>query len=312
MGEGADGDGIVSGPAPPPERPSRWRLYFRLGRVSNLPTVWSNCLAGVILAEGSLTPEILVPLWFSLSLFYTGGMFLNDAFDHAADRLEKPGRPIPAGLIGLGEVFAAGFAQLGLGLLLLAVPGLVLDAMPRPEPLAGGLGLALLVVYYDYRHKKDPFGPLVMGLTRGAVYLIAAATAATAFFAPVWWGVAVMVAYLTGLTYAAKQENLRRVKNLWPLLLVAAPFIYSFPVAAGLGWGSLIYLFFLAWVAYALSFLLRRQGRNFPRAVISLIAGISLLDAMLIAATPGMEGWALIAAGGWVLTLLLQRFVTGT
>ena len=29
-----------------------WRIYLTLGRVSNLPTVWSNCLAGVILAGG--------------------------------------------------------------------------------------------------------------------------------------------------------------------------------------------------------------------------------------------------------------------
>ena len=27
----------------------KWRTYLRLGRVSNLPTVWTNVLAGVVL-----------------------------------------------------------------------------------------------------------------------------------------------------------------------------------------------------------------------------------------------------------------------
>jgi hypothetical protein len=48
-----------------------------------------------------------------------------------------------------------------------------------------------------------------------------------------------------------------------------------------------------------------------PRAVISLIAGISLLDAVLIGGT-GNLGIAGLAVLGFVLTLVLQRFVPGT
>ena len=32
----------------------KWRIWLRLGRVSNLPTVWTNALAGMILAK----PEV--------------------------------------------------------------------------------------------------------------------------------------------------------------------------------------------------------------------------------------------------------------
>ena len=39
--------------------------------------------------------------------------------------------------------------------------------------------LAGAIVYYDYRHKRDPFGPVVMGICRGLVYCVAAAAAAT-------------------------------------------------------------------------------------------------------------------------------------
>ena len=33
----------------------------------------------------------------AMSLFYVGGMYLNDYFDRAIDARERPERPIPAG-----------------------------------------------------------------------------------------------------------------------------------------------------------------------------------------------------------------------
>ena len=35
-----------------------WNVALRLGRVSNLPTVWSNSLAGLVLAGGGLAVEL--------------------------------------------------------------------------------------------------------------------------------------------------------------------------------------------------------------------------------------------------------------
>ena len=41
-----------------------WNVALRLGRVSNLPTVWSNSLAGLVLAGGflALDTDLAVPL----------------------------------------------------------------------------------------------------------------------------------------------------------------------------------------------------------------------------------------------------------
>ena len=72
-------------------------LALRLSRISNLPTVWSNVLVGALLAGGSLADRRLPLLMLALSLFYTGGMFLNDAFDRDFDAKHRPERPIPAG-----------------------------------------------------------------------------------------------------------------------------------------------------------------------------------------------------------------------
>ena len=54
------------------------RTWLVLGRVSNLPTVWTNALAGVVLA-GSATGSEFYWAALVLTLAYIGGMYLNDA-----------------------------------------------------------------------------------------------------------------------------------------------------------------------------------------------------------------------------------------
>src|SRR5262245_63491269 len=46
------------------------------------------------------------------SLFYSGGMALNDAFDAEIDARERPERPIPSGRVSRGTVLALGFGML--------------------------------------------------------------------------------------------------------------------------------------------------------------------------------------------------------
>ena len=60
-----------------------------------------------------------------------------------------------------------------------------------------------------------------------------------------------------------------------------------------------------------LSLVARRAGANARWLVPALIAGISLLDALLIGVLSGAWGLAAVAALGFPLTLALQRFVPG-
>src|SRR3954466_5310656 len=76
------------------------RTLLVLGRVSNLPTVWSNCLAGWLLSRGG-APDELFLLCAGTSLLYVGGMFLNDVFDIEFDRQHRSERPIPSGAASL-------------------------------------------------------------------------------------------------------------------------------------------------------------------------------------------------------------------
>ncbi len=278
-------------------------VALRLGRVSNLPTVWTNVLAGVVLAGGEAYLPLLALLLAAMSAMYVGGMYLNDAFDHEIDARERPSRPIPAGLVRPSTVFAAGFGLLALGVLLLAPVG--------PAPALAGLLLAATIVFYDWHHKGNPLSPLVMGVCRVLVYIGAALAVTLSLPAAVPCAAVVVVCYLIGLTYIAKQETLSRVENLWPLLFLAVPVLYGLLALEAEPLSILLFVGFLTWVAFALSFLFRKEGANVPRAVVSLIAGIALLDAMFIAAEGHMPG-ALGAVGAFGLTLVFQRFVPGT
>src|ERR1700753_1071510 len=85
---------------------------LRLGRISNLPTVWTNVAAGIVLSGAPVRAWPTLLLMLSLSFFYTAGMFLNDAFDRDFDRRNRPQRPIPAREVDATLVFARGFARM--------------------------------------------------------------------------------------------------------------------------------------------------------------------------------------------------------
>jgi hypothetical protein len=288
-----------------------WRVALRLGRVSNLPTVWTNTLAGIVLAGGSVADARTVPLLLALSLFYVAGMYLNDAYDAEVDARERPERPIPSGEASADTVFAAGFGMMGLGLALLLWVGYGAAAGTGLGVLMGGLGLGAAIVLYDRRHQDNQLSPVLMGICRVLVYVTAGLAVAHDLPAALLIGALMLLCYLIGLTCVAKQETLGEVRNLWPLLFLGVPLVYALAKALAGPAAALLSLAFILWVGVALWFLRRRRPGDVPLAVVSLIAGISLLDAVLIAGAGNLPvAW--LAVAGFALTLALQRFVPGT
>jgi hypothetical protein len=278
--------------------------WLRLGRVSNLPTVWTNVIAATVLAGGAWQNARAGLVLLAMSLFYVGGMYLNDYFDRAIDARERPERPIPAGAIAANTVAAAGFGMLGVGVLLLAATGALAAVM--------GLILGCLIVAYNLFHKGVALSPVTMGLCRAFVYFGAAA----AVSGEISWKVALaglaLTAYVAGLTYAARQESLDRVGNLWPLLLLCAPMVLALPAFGHGLWAIAIWLALIGWSAYAVYLLAKRPMPGaVPRAVGALIAGISLVDATFLAGIGAIIP-ALVAVAGFAATMLLQRHIAGT
>ena len=228
-------------------RRSRPRAYLLLARFSNLPTVWTNVLAGTMVSGAAFVATDVARMCVAVSLLYTAGMFLNDAFDRDFDARVRPDRPIPAGDVTARETFAVGWGLMVAGALVLAMLG-------NAAVLAWGLLLAGAIVYYDYRHKQNSFGPAVMGVCRGLVYCLAASVVTI----PVAIAALALTAYVIALTWVAKRAG------------------------ASAGW-----------------------------LVPVLIAGISIVDAVVIGLSGG-GSLVWLALSGFPATLLLQRVVPGT
>ena len=204
-----------------------WATALKLGRVSNLPTVWTNALTGLVLGGGTLLDSRTLPLLIALSLFYVGGMYLNDAFDADIDREERPDRPIPSGAIDVRTVMNAGITMFVVGLCLLLWVGFVAEDGTGGWPAVAGLVLVTAIVVYDWHHKGNPFSPYLMGVCRMMVYV----TAGLCFLVPppAWLLLAAVLlfSYLIGLTAIARQETQDEIDGLWPLFLFAPALIYG-------------------------------------------------------------------------------------
>jgi len=288
-------------------RSGSWRRkpigFLSLARISNSPTVASDVLAGAALA-GAFHRRVdgaLVLLACALILFYTAGMVLNDLCDYAIDCRERPERPLPSGVVSRRAAAVSVVALFGVGAALLVPVG--------TTAFVGGVALIGMIVFYDVWHKANPLSPLVMALCRLLAYVTAFLAFATRPSAAltVWGGV--LVGYLIGLTYIAKSEARPNFTRYWPVILLFLPI----PVALArpsLPVVGLVALFAL-WVAYSISFVYRPSGRNIGGAIGRLIAGISLLDSLVLAAQ-GASVWVGLALLAFGLTLILQRRIKGT
>ena len=138
--------------------PFQFKTLLVLGRMSNLPTVWSNLMLGWLMGQTEPSFEVLAWLCLGGSLIYTGGMYLNDAFDVRFDRSFRPERPIPSGAISLGWVRFLGWFQLVAGSVILSVGSQV--------GLGWILALNASVIAYNAFHKRMVFSPVMMAACR--------------------------------------------------------------------------------------------------------------------------------------------------
>ena len=166
-------------------------------------------------------------------------------------------------------------------------------------------------MFYDAHHKGNAMSPLIMGLCRVGVVLTAAYAVAPALPDAVGLAATALLCHLIGLTYIAKQEHLDRIGALWPLGFLAVPLLYGALLAASAPLVWLPLALYAALLGFALWLLRRRARGDVPRAVVTLIAGMSVLDGVVLVAG-GQLTAAALAVAAFVLTLALQRWVSGT
>ncbi|GDY18331.1 hypothetical protein LBMAG55_16540 [Verrucomicrobiota bacterium] len=327
------------------------RAWLILSRGSNLPTVWSNLVAGWLLgyvytdrfpyANGLLLS--LLGLLLGVSLIYVGGMILNDAFDARWDTERRSTRPIPAGLVSARSAFIVGGLALFFGSWFTVAASLgghrgitfVLVAL-----LVGG------VIVYDRWHKGVSWAPAVMGLCRALLPLIGFFAVGGLIDGPHFrgWNLVALLAHpcvlwlLTfSITLVARHEASPGTPPRWaewllylvpvPLLLVLVlPDVHANPRAALIGC-----VLFWAWVYFSN----RRHAlpAGVGRRVADRLAAFPLVDfaaaglfyynvGFMRSGTEGSieVGWAVFASrlvwimpfGAFGLTLLLRRWIPTT
>ena len=300
------------------------RALLTVGRISNLPTIWTNVLAAAVLAQSSVPIETVfnagdmsvITLWLltlcSLSMMYLGGMYLNDAFDSEWDKQNNPTRPIAAGMLSKHCVWV-----IGVVLLLLAVVmiGCLYQSLSVLEVhvqgvrvyygwFAAGL-LVLAIIAYNAWHKRYVHSALIMGACRSGVYFIGALLLGQLTM-PVTLASLSLFLYVAGLTYFAQNEHVNKISSRWPLLLLFSPVL----IAAKPGVESLYFWLYLvcffSWIVRQLGALLTVRA-----SIGGLLAAIPLLDGLMLASVNALIP-SLVCLLVFLITPRLHRWVSGT
>jgi 4-hydroxybenzoate polyprenyltransferase len=127
-------------------------------------------------------------------------MALNDLLDLETDRIERPGRPIPAGLVSTAAAARLGVAGLSFGQILAFLGGSLWS-------LFVAFLLVLAIIAYNLGLKRTVLGPEVMGACRG-LNLLLGMTRAPALGGPAGWLAAVAFGlFVVGITWISRSET---------------------------------------------------------------------------------------------------------
>ena len=315
------------------------RAWLEIMRISNLPTVVSNAIAGAAVGAAAgwgidgiqngikdwhEMPEHLLWSIAAPPLAYVAGMILNDAFDARIDARERPSRPIPSGRIRRFDAFAVGFALLALSVIASRLSGSAL-ALSLTLALVGG------VVLYNAVHARSAASVLLLACCRALAALIPLA----AFHGqPMRWTLvtialpAALALWTVALSLLARGEadgqRGPRVAAGAVDLAVAGFFTCVAGVAILAGYlltrtpPSLVLTGAVAALALISSIVARRawqrmrvDPRETPRSIGRFIACIALIDAIfIIALGDPLTGVACIALAA--LATRLQRRIAGS
>lgn len=298
------------------------RALLVLGRVSNLPSIWSNCLCGWLIGVGYAGLDTVVDWTMLLCLcigataIYLGGMYLNDACDVAFDRNFRKERPIPSGAISESSVWKIGIGLLAAGVGLLSLQGGTTALLT--------LALFNCVLVYNFLHKKIKWSPVLIAICRFLLILVGASFAYVttnpedSFFAHqnsglATWTALVLGSYIVGLSWLAKVESEPGVVRYWPCLLLFLPMLLAFLVnPGGADRKDALYVSAILglWIIRCMRYTFWGEKRDIGKTVGGLLAGISLVD--LLAVPLVNTELAAIFLGCFLLSLLAQRWVPAT
>jgi 4-hydroxybenzoate polyprenyltransferase len=286
-------------------------LSLSLGRITekNIP------LSELLIQNQSFGPYVtIILLMLSTSCLYGGGVVLNDVFDADLDKLERPERPIPSGLIKKTSATAFG--------ILLLVIGIIAAAFANPESYFSittliAIVIALAAVVYDKWMKHHALlGPITMGLCRGCNLLLGMSIEQLAiqYF---WFIALVPVIYIAAITmisrgevHGGKRITLYVAASLYILVVLAVLVVgvYENTLAITLPFVALFSFLIFTPLQKAI---IKPEGARIGRAVKSGVLSLIVMDASWAAAF-GDVYFAIIILLLLPLSLLLARIFAVT
>lgn len=179
--------------------------WLRLIRPPNLFSVPGDSLAGFLLAGGAGRDWLeLTSICIASLSAYVFGLITNDIADLEEDRLERPYRPLPSGMIATST---AKVAALATALISLAF------SMVTPCSLLVCTGLLSCIVLYNYYLRKIRFAGAsamafcrVLNIALGASVIFSYEHSAISMILTAFYALGVFL-YITGVTVAAKDET---------------------------------------------------------------------------------------------------------
>ncbi len=181
--------------------------YLRLMRPANIVTAVADILAGIAIAGTLYFSQFdiaaIILLCLSTAFLYGGGVVMNDVFDAELDKVERPERPIPSGLIKKSSAATFGILLLLFGIACAAISNLH-HQFPASVIIATLIAVAA-VVYDKWMKHHSFFGPLNMGICRGLNLLLG-----MSIYVPAvnfYWAFAIVpVLYIFAITMVSRGE----------------------------------------------------------------------------------------------------------
>jgi 4-hydroxybenzoate polyprenyltransferase len=284
-------------------------------RPANIVTSVADVLAGIAISgfaaqsyfSTSYTSVLL--LCISTIGLYGGGVVFNDVFDADLDKVERPERAIPKGIVSLKEATALG--------IILLLTGIISAAIVSGMSGLLALSIACAALVYNKWSKHHTFlGPLNMGLCRGLNLLLGISILTTAV--PQWWFLSVIpVIYIAAITMISRGEvHGGSKKTLYFAALLYVVVIASIALLAGKAgmlWWTLVFLLPFAWMIFAALIKAIRVTvpKNIGKAVKAGVIALILMNAAWAAAF-GAIGLAFIILLLLPLSLWLAKLFSVT
>ncbi|MEJ5963591.1 UbiA-like protein EboC [Pedobacter immunditicola] len=275
--------------------------YIRLMRPANVVTAVADVLAGIAIsgyylgsADVLFSTNVLSVIFICISTvgLYSGGIIFNDVFDADLDKIERPERPIPSGLITVREASLFGA--------IFFVIGVVAAAFCSFVSFILSISIVIACLTYNKWAKHDKLlGPLNMGLCRGLNLLLGVSILPPQLQA--WWFVAIIpIIYIASITMISRGEVHGGSKKS----LYLAAFLYVIVIAFVLVIAMMMqhfvitFLFLLPFTWMIFGPLLKAihlpSGPHIGRAVKAGVIALILLNA----------AWA-SAFGNWQIAVLI-------